>query len=211
MERWSRWSKVSSPRAADGADQVDQFAKTGLVEVGPCVVLGQHPLERRVLLLDGIHRLVDQLADLGVLGAGLELAPSGRPAAPRRRSRQRTRRGPRGRRGGSALSASYRSWKASLMYLRKISPSDDVLVLPRVHVPAHLVGGLPELLLKTEIRPRPVLLRTSRLASHQREPPPSMWRPLRRRLGRAKTATHIQAYSIEVVAPNINHSDSSGF
>lgn len=35
-----------------------------------------HTLERRVVLLDGGHRVIDQLADRRLLGVGLELGPA---------------------------------------------------------------------------------------------------------------------------------------
>ena len=62
---------------ADRADQVDQFAEPLLVERRPGVVLGEHALERRVVLLDRDHRVVDQLADRRLLGVRLEVRPAG--------------------------------------------------------------------------------------------------------------------------------------
>ena len=54
---------------ADVADEVDELAEALLVEAGAGVVLGQHALERRVVALDGDHRVVDELADRRLLGA----------------------------------------------------------------------------------------------------------------------------------------------
>ena len=61
---------------ADRADQVDQLAQALFVEPRPVVVLGQHALERRVVALDRDHRIVDQLADRGLLGVRLEERPA---------------------------------------------------------------------------------------------------------------------------------------
>ena len=95
----------------------------------PGVVLGQHALEARVVAFDGDHRLIDQLADGGLLGLGLESRPSGPPSAPRRRLSPGIRRGLRGRplRPCSATSFACISSKASEMYFRKISPSTTCL------------------------------------------------------------------------------------
>ena len=44
---------------------------------GSGVVLGQHALEGGVVPLDGDHGVVDDLADGGLLGVGLEVRPAG--------------------------------------------------------------------------------------------------------------------------------------
>ncbi len=61
---------------ADAGDKVDQLAQHDGVERRAGVVLRQHAFERRVHLLDLEHRLVDQLSDTGLLGAGLEVRPA---------------------------------------------------------------------------------------------------------------------------------------
>ena len=110
----------------DRADQVDQLAELLLVDGGAGVVLGQHALEARVLPLDRHHGGVDELADLGLLGVGLQVAPA------------RLARHPEDVVGeilvavfgvdrGLSLrlrpqAAPWRSSKASEMYLRKIRP-----------------------------------------------------------------------------------------
>ncbi len=132
------WSGLGwSPRPMV-ADQVDELAEALLVERGPGVVLGQHALERRVVALDGGHRVVDELADGRLLGACLEVRPARLLAAPRRCSRRGTRRGLRGRRPASSRRRARRacSSKASEMYLRKIRPRTTCLysaasMLPR--------------------------------------------------------------------------------
>jgi len=150
----------------------DQLSQAGLVESGAGEVLGQDPLERPVLLLDRVHRVVDDLADLGRLGGGLELAPAGLRRDPEDVMPH-------------VLVAVLRIGLGLLLdrvvpllegvgdVLEEDQPEGDVLVLASVHVPAHLVRRGPELLLEPEIRTvaragplRPRLL----LASHFDEP-----------------------------------------
>ena len=52
----------------DVAHHVDHLPEAGLVQGGPGVVLGQHVLERRVVLLDGDHGVVYQSPDGGLAG-----------------------------------------------------------------------------------------------------------------------------------------------
>ena len=52
---------------ADRADQVDELAEATLVETLAAVVARQHAADDRVLLLDQVHRGVDDLTDLGSL------------------------------------------------------------------------------------------------------------------------------------------------
>ena len=131
FERWSA-SARTGPRLVAGhqldrADQVDQLAEPGLVERRPGVVLRQHALERRVLPLDGDPSPHRPACRWSAASPSSGESPSGPPPAPRRRSRPCTRRGPRGRRAARLARASYRSWKASEMYFRKISPSTTCL------------------------------------------------------------------------------------
>ena len=60
----------------DVADHVDELAEPLLVEGRTGVVLGQHVLERRVVALDRGHGVVDELADGGLPGLCLEMAPA---------------------------------------------------------------------------------------------------------------------------------------
>ncbi len=62
---------------ADGADEVDEFAEAVFVEGGAGVVFGEDAFEAGVVALDGDHRVVHDLADGGLLGAGLEVGPAG--------------------------------------------------------------------------------------------------------------------------------------
>ena len=57
-------------------DEVDELAELRLVDGRAGVVLAQHALEARVLALDRHHGVVDELADLGLLGVGLQVAPA---------------------------------------------------------------------------------------------------------------------------------------
>ncbi len=61
----------------DVADHVDELAEAGLVEGRPGVVLGEHPLERGVVPLDGGHGVVHELADGGLPGLVFEVLPAG--------------------------------------------------------------------------------------------------------------------------------------
>jgi hypothetical protein len=70
---------------ADGGDQIHQLAELAVGQLGAAVALVEDALELGVLLLDHRQRFVDALADVGLLGGGAELLPSGRPRAPRRR------------------------------------------------------------------------------------------------------------------------------
>ena len=65
---------LGSPVATPG-DQVDQLAQHHLVQRRAVVVLRQHTLESRVVRLDGGHGLIDELADGGLLCAGLQVRP----------------------------------------------------------------------------------------------------------------------------------------
>ncbi len=60
---------------ADGADEIDEFAEAVLVQRGAGVVLGQDAFQARVVPLDGDHGVVHDLADGGLLGAVLQVAP----------------------------------------------------------------------------------------------------------------------------------------
>ena len=122
----------------DVADHVDDLAEAGLVQGGPGVVLGQHVLEGRVVLLDGGHGVVDGGADGGLVGLGLQDRPAG------------VGRHPEDVLGDvlvpvlggcssphwASTSCAWRSSKASEMYLRKMRPRTTCLysaasMLPR--------------------------------------------------------------------------------
>ncbi len=59
----------------DGAEDIDQFAQFVLIQRWTRIVFGEYALERRVLLLDGFHRIVDDFADGGLLGVGPNVRP----------------------------------------------------------------------------------------------------------------------------------------
>ena len=130
----------------DVADQVDELAEPLLVEAGAGVVLGQHALERRVVALDGDHRVVDERAD------GRAAARS--PCRCDQRASGGTQKMLAARyssgSSGSAPCAFCASSSACLRLegvgdvLEEDQAEDDVLVLGRVHVVAQRVGRLPE-------------------------------------------------------------------
>ena len=62
---------------ANRADQVDQLAQALFVQFRVGVNFGQHAFERRVDALDGVHRVVNPLADFGLFGAVLQVLPAG--------------------------------------------------------------------------------------------------------------------------------------
>src|SRR5215203_6455248 len=62
---------------ADLGDEVHELAETGLVQGGAAVVFGEDALERGVLLLDGVHGLVDGIADRRVPGQRLDAVRAG--------------------------------------------------------------------------------------------------------------------------------------
>ena len=117
-----------------------------LVERGAGVVLGQHALERRVVALDAGHRVVDELADGGLLRLGLQVRPA------------RLGRHPEDAEGAvlvrvlgiGALRLLGHELGVLLLegvrdVLEEDQPEDDVLVLGCVHAAAQGVGHLPEL------------------------------------------------------------------
>src|SRR5450759_5136183 len=61
----------------DGADEVDELTGLLLGDGRACIVLARHALEARVVALDRHHGVVDELADLGLLGARLKMRPAG--------------------------------------------------------------------------------------------------------------------------------------
>lgn len=136
---------------ANRADEVDEPAQAVLIERFAGVVLGQDALERRVLFLNGEHGFIQQLANGGLLGAGLELGPAGGFGHPKDVF------------GGvfvAVFGVRVRLFLQGLEpllegvgdVLEENEPEDDVLIVPRVHIAAQLVRHLPQLLLEAEIR-----------------------------------------------------------
>ena len=62
---------------SDVGYQVDEPAQVGRVETGPGVDLGQHAGKLAVLLFDGFHGLVQQHADVRLLGMIAQVRPAG--------------------------------------------------------------------------------------------------------------------------------------
>ena len=117
-----------------------------LVERGAGVVLGQHALERRVVALDAGHRVVDELADGGLLGLRLQV----RPARLGRHPEDVLRAVLVGVLGVGALRLLGFELRVLLLegvgdVLEEDQAEDDVLVLGGVHAAAERVGHLPEL------------------------------------------------------------------
>src|SRR5665647_1973520 len=149
----------------DGADEVDELTELLLVDDGAGVVFAQHALEARILALDRHHGVVDELADLGLLGAGLEVRPARLARHPEDvlgevlvavfgvdagLAGAASRKAP----GGLLLGLRQQGRVLLLERVRDVLEEDEaeghVLVLGRVHVAAHLVGRGPEHLLEAE-------------------------------------------------------------
>ena len=142
----------------DGGDQVDQLAQAVFVEAGAIELLGEHALEARVVALQGDHGVVDQLADRGLLGAGLQVGPAGFFGDPEDVLGAVFVRvfgvgagvvAGFGLRAGEELLAVLFEGVGDV--LEEDQAQDDVFVLRRVHVVAELVGGQPELGFETDV------------------------------------------------------------
>jgi len=128
------------------AHEVDELTQALLVETGPCIVLGQHALERGVVALDRGHCVVDERADRGLRRARLQMRPAGLPGHPEdARGAVLVRVLGVGARGAVGLELRVLGLEGVTDVLEEDQAQDDVLVLGRVHVVAQRVGGLPEL------------------------------------------------------------------
>src|SRR4051812_48476325 len=61
----------------DRSNQVDELSEASLVESLAAVVAGQDALDRGILLLDLVHRVIDVRADRCEFGARLDVLPAG--------------------------------------------------------------------------------------------------------------------------------------
>ena len=129
----------------DVAHHVDHLAEAGLVERGAGVVLGEHVPEGGVVALDGGHGVVDDRADGGLVGPGLQDRPAGVGRHPEDVL-------------GDVLVAVLGGFCTPLgehlcvallegvgNVLEEDEAEDDVLVLGGVHAAAEGVGHAPEL------------------------------------------------------------------
>jgi len=60
----------------DTSDEVDQFTEPLLIEGRPRIVFREHTFERRIVAFDGDHRIVERLADGGLLGICAQVRPA---------------------------------------------------------------------------------------------------------------------------------------
>jgi hypothetical protein len=140
----------------DVGHQVDELAQALLVEARPREVFGQHPdavrLKRRVVALDGRHRVVHQLADGRLRGVGLQMRPACLLRHPEDAYRAVL--------VGVLGFGSFRTLRLKFGVLRLEGVGDvleedqaenDVLVLGRIHVVAQGIGRCPELGLEPEV------------------------------------------------------------
>ena len=123
-----------------------------LVEPRVGVVLGQHALERRVVALDGDHRVVDDLADRR---AAWRCALRFDQRASGGTQKMLTARYSSGSSGSAPLFSLGLELGVLLLegvgdVLEEDQAEHDVLVLGRVHVGAERVGGPPEFALKAK-------------------------------------------------------------
>ena len=140
---------------ADGGDQVDQLPEPGLVQRRARVVLGENALELDVVALDGLHRIVHQLADARLLGALLQVGPPCLGGHPEDVLGQVL---------VAVLGLGVVVDGQPVVHLHERigdvleedQPEHDVLVLRRVHGAAQLVGCGPQLVLEAEIGSCPV-------------------------------------------------------
>ena len=125
-----------------------------LSSAGRAYSFGRTPFEARVVALDRDHGVIDDLADLGLLGAVLEIGPA------------RAGRNPEDIEGfvfvrvfriGAGVVA-FAGEQRRVVFLEGVGDvfeedeaEDDVLVFGRVHVGAQLVGGEPELGFEAEV------------------------------------------------------------
>lgn len=143
---------VGGAAERDVAHQVDDLPEALLVEARAPVVFGKDGPERRVVALDGGHRVIDDRADGRLWRARLEVRPS------------RLFRNPENA-GGAILVAVFGVGALGLLrfqfgvfrlesvgdVLEEDQAEDDVFVLSRVHVIAERVGGGPELGFEAEV------------------------------------------------------------
>ena len=138
----------------DRGDYIDQLPQAVLIEPRTRVVLRQHTLEARVIALDRHHGVVHQLADRGLLGVGLQVAPAGLGRHPEHVF---------GLvfvgvfRVGAFVVANACQQLGALLFeavgnvLQEDQPEHHMLVLGRVHIVAQLVGREPELGLEAQV------------------------------------------------------------
>ena len=132
--------------------EIDELAEARLVERRASVVLGQHIPELRVVALDGVHRIVDELADRGLLGLVLQVSPAGLGRYPEDVLGAVLV----GVLGVSALlllglEPGVRFLEGVGDVLEEDKAEDDVLVLGGVHRAAQRVGHFPELGLVADV------------------------------------------------------------
>ena len=135
----------------DGADQVDQLTEAPLVQARLVVVPWENAPQARVLVLDGVHRLVQERTDLRVLGGCLESFPSGLGWDPEDVLGAVLV----GVFGIGAVGDLGEELLAACLerigdVLQEDESQDDVLVLGRVEVASQLVGSGPERLLEAQ-------------------------------------------------------------
>jgi hypothetical protein len=144
---------VLSGPEPDPRDQVDELTESAHVEAGPGVGLREHTAKRRVVELDLVHRVVDQLADLRLLRPLTDVPPAGLRGDPEHalggvlvpRLQQLL-----GRFACNPFSSKLVPERSTtllegiLHVLQEDQPENDVLVLAGVHGAAQLVGCLPQ-------------------------------------------------------------------
>ena len=143
---------VAGAAEADVADHVDQLAEPLLVQALPGEVLGEHALERRVVALDRVHRVVDHLADRRLFGH-LEQV---RPPRPGRHPEDVVRLVFVGVFGVRTSRFGGREFRVSGFervgdVFQEYEAKDDVLVFRGVHVVAERIRGFEKLALDSKV------------------------------------------------------------
>ena len=161
-------------------ERVDQAADRRRRQLPAGVVLRQHALQRRVLLLDRLHRPVDPGADVRLLAGGLQVLPAvplrdpehalGRVLVTIVQHRSLRRLGRHEVLGGLVINETGELVPADLERVRHVLQEDQaqhhVLVDGRIHLAAQLVGRIPQRLLqRTLLRLRGLLARRHQRAA----------------------------------------------
>jgi hypothetical protein len=135
---------------ANGPDEVDKFAEAVLIERRTGIFFREDTFQARVVALDRDHGVIDDLADLGLLCAVLEICPA------------RARRNPEDVLGFVfilvfRIGPGFVKQRGVFLFecvgdvFQEDEAENDVLVFGRVHVAAQLIRSEPELRFEAEI------------------------------------------------------------
>jgi len=150
---------VLGPPETEAANQVDELAEPANIQARAGKVLREDAAKARVLDLNGVHRPVDELSDLGLLCVREQVLPAGLRRNPEHALRRVlvSRFQQVGRLGASdavgsklVLELSTALAEGVVDVLEEHEPEDHMLVFAGVHRAAQLVGGLPKRLFEAQ-------------------------------------------------------------